>query len=98
MASTGNKKRGSARRGKNVGRYVDPASSGRVTAKHVPTRAEQLEHTPWFARLTFGLGGLGTAMIVLNYLKALPGATSPWYLLIGLISIFSAFFFATKIR
>ena len=96
MASTAKKKR--VHQGKKVGRYVDPASSGRVTPKTKPSRAEILEGSPWFGRATLGLGGIGALLIILNYLKALPGATSPWYLVTGLVGIFAAFFFATKIR
>ena len=40
----------------------------------------------------------GLLVITLNYLDVLPGATSPWYLLIGLVSLFSAFYAATKYR
>lgn len=40
----------------------------------------------------------GLLVIALNYLDVLPGATSPWYLLLGLVSLFSAFYAATKYK
>jgi hypothetical protein len=98
MSSSANKKRTRVHAGKKVGRYVDPATSGRVTPKTTPSRAEQRESSPWYGRATFALGGASTLVVVLNYLKALPGAVSPWYLLAGLVGIFASFFLATKIR
>ena len=87
-----------ATRAKRVGRYVDPATSGRVTPKAKPSTAETIENAAWFGRATLGLGVLGVLLIVLNYLNVLPGATSAWYLLAGLACIFSAFFMATKLK
>jgi len=36
--------------------------------------------------------------VALNYLNEVPGAVSPWYLLVGLVAIFSAFYLATKYK
>jgi hypothetical protein len=38
----------------------------------------------------------GLLVIAFNYLQVLPGATSPWYLVLGLVSLFSAFYAATR--
>jgi len=35
-------------------------------------------------------------VITLNYLAVLPGSTSPWYLALGLVSLFAAFYLATR--
>jgi hypothetical protein len=37
-------------------------------------------------------------IIILNYLGQLPGSVSPWYLVAGLVSMFSAFYLATRFR
>jgi hypothetical protein len=34
---------------------------------------------------------LGVLVLALNYLNALPGAVSAWYLLVGLVLIFTGF-------
>ena len=40
----------------------------------------------------------GVIVITLNYLQVLPGATSSWYLVLGLVSLFGAFYLATRYR
>jgi hypothetical protein len=45
-----------------------------------------------------GLLGAGVVIIAMNYLHALPGAVSSWYLLIGLVAIFGGFFMATRYK
>jgi hypothetical protein len=42
------------------------------------------------------LFAFGLLVIALNYLQVLPGSTSPWYLLVGLGSLFGGFYLATK--
>jgi hypothetical protein len=37
-------------------------------------------------------------IITLNYLQVLPGSTSSWYLVAGLVAMFSAFYLATRYR
>jgi hypothetical protein len=37
-------------------------------------------------------------IIALNYLHALPGSVSSWYLLAGLAAIFAGFFMATRYK
>jgi hypothetical protein len=37
-------------------------------------------------------------VITLNYLQVLPGSTSSWYLVVGLVAMFSAFYLATRYR
>jgi len=40
----------------------------------------------------------GMLFVVLNYLAVLPGSTSVWYLVVGLVAMFSAFYLATRYR
>jgi hypothetical protein len=40
----------------------------------------------------------GVLVITLNYLQVLPGSTSSWYLALGLLSLFGAFYLATRYR
>lgn len=40
----------------------------------------------------------GMLVITLNYLQVLPGSTSSWYLVLGLLSMFSAFYLATRYK
>lgn len=52
----------------------------------------------WYGRVILGLLGAGVVIIAMNYLHALPGAVSSWYLLIGLVAIFGGFFMATRYK
>jgi hypothetical protein len=91
MAKTGQKKRKS----KEMGRYVSAQGRGSYTAPR-PTSSE---HSPrWYGWLLIVLLVLGVLVIILNYLGELPGSVSPWYLVAGLVSMFSAFSLATRYR
>ncbi len=91
MASSGSK----GRKTKSVGRYTAPERSGRYTAPHAP----ESDHSPlWYPWLLIDLLLFGLIVITLNYLSVLPGAVSSWYLLVGLASMFAAFFLATRYR
>ncbi len=41
---------------------------------------------------------VGALVIMLNYFQALPGAASPWYLLVGLVFIMTGFAGATRYK
>lgn len=80
---------------KSVGRYVDPVTRGRVTRR----RPVNADHSPaWFAWVLLDLMLFGILVITFNYLQVLPGATSSWYLALGLVSMFSGFYLATRYR
>jgi hypothetical protein len=80
---------------KTVGRYVPAETRGRVTQR----RPAGAEHSPrWYGWLLLGLLILGMLVITLNYLEVLPGSTSSWYLVVGLVAMFSAFYLATRYR
>lgn len=88
-------KSGSKKVAKTVGRYVDPQARGRITAK----RERNFDHSPrWFGWVLLDLMLFGVLVIILNYLQVLPGSTSPWYLVLGLLSLFGAFYLATRYR
>jgi hypothetical protein len=40
----------------------------------------------------------GMLIILLNYLSVLPGSTSSWYLVVGLVVMFSGFWLATRYK
>jgi hypothetical protein len=80
---------------KTVGRYVSAENRGRVTARR-PVGADHSPH--WYAWLLIDLLIFGMLVITLNYLQVLPGSTSSWYLVMGLVSMFSAFYLATRYR
>ena len=52
----------------------------------------------WVAPTMFGLLGLGTAMIIVNYVDLLPGGTSNWYLLGGLGLVLAGIVTATQLH
>ena len=80
---------------KTVGRYVPPETRGRVTQR----RPTGNDHSPrWYGWLLLGLLVAGMLIITLNYLQVLPGSTSSWYLVVGLVAMFSAFYLATRYR
>jgi hypothetical protein len=80
------------RTSKQMGRYVAPEARGRVTAPR-PVSAQHSPH--WFGWAVLDLLLFGMIVITLNYLQVLPGATSPWYLATGLVSMLVAFYLAT---
>jgi len=63
---------------------------GYVSSKKVSAR--------WVAPTMFGLLGLGTAMIIVNYVDLLPGGTSNWYLLGGLGLVLAGIITATQLH
>jgi LPXTG-motif cell wall-anchored protein len=48
--------------------------------------------------MLLGLLLAGMLIITLNYLAVLPGSTSSWYLVAGLVLMFAAFYMATRYR
>jgi hypothetical protein len=85
----------SHKKNQHVGQYVDPHARGRLTKK---SSNHNQASPPWYGPAILQLLGFGVITITLNYLQVLPGSTSPWYLLIGLVTIFGGFFMATNYR
>jgi hypothetical protein len=79
--------------GARLGRYTSAEDSGRYT----PPIPKAVRRSPtWFGPVVLGCLLLGVLMILLNYLTVLPGAVSIWYLVGGLVLIFSGFLMATR--
>ncbi|MFA5566171.1 MAG: cell division protein CrgA [Acidimicrobiia bacterium] len=74
-----------------------PAASTRYTP---PTPANQKPTftAPWVVPVMFALLGVGIIVIVLNYMGLLPGATSNWYLIVGLAAILGGIVTATQLH
>jgi len=80
---------------KTLGRYVAPEARGRITQR----RNTNTVHSPsWYGWLLIDLMLFGVIVITLNYLEVLPGSTSGWYLVGGLVSVFLGFYLATRYR
>jgi hypothetical protein len=74
--------------GTSTGKYLSAEERGRYTA---PT-PKSVYHSPqWFGPMILIFFLIGVLTLALNYLNALPGATSAWYLLVGLVFIFAGF-------
>jgi hypothetical protein len=74
--------------GAATGKYLSAEDRGRYTA---PT-PKSVHHSPaWYGPMILALFVLGVLVLALNYLNALPGAVSAWYLLVGLVLIFTGF-------
>jgi hypothetical protein len=79
--------------GRSTGRYTPPVASGRYTP---PIPRSKRVSPPWVPVLLLALVLLGMVVIVVNYLKLLPGGASNWYLLAGLGLICGGFVVATQ--
>jgi fatty acid desaturase len=78
---------------RKVGRYTPPETSGRYT-RPVPKTVRRSPR--WYGPLILFMLLFGILMILLNYMTVLPGAVTAWYLVAGLVIIFSAFVMATR--
>jgi len=76
-----------------VGRYTPAEQSGRYTR---PTPTAVRHSSRWFGPLILFLMIFGVLTILLNYLTVLPGSVTIWYLVAGLVIIFTAFMMATR--
>src|SRR5690606_4366392 len=72
-----------------------PGASRRYTPP-VPNSEKLTE--PWVAPTMFTLLGLGSLMIILNYIDILPGGTNNWYLFGGLGLILAGIITATRLH
>ena len=86
--SQGRVTRPAKHQGSSTGKYLSAEERGRYTA---PTPKSVHHSAPWYGPMILVLFLLGVLTLALNYLNALPGATSAWYLLVGLVFIFAGF-------
>jgi VIT1/CCC1 family predicted Fe2+/Mn2+ transporter len=86
-------KGGPTRPTSRVGRYRGPEETGRYTP---PTPRSVRRSSPWLGGAILLAFALGVLVILLNYLSALPGSVSVWYLVAGLVLIFGGFLLATR--
>ena len=56
----------------------------------------QRQSPPWVPVLMFALFIVGSLIILLYYLGAVPGGRSNWYLVVGLFFVLGGLFTATK--
>jgi hypothetical protein len=73
-----------------------PDASSRYTPPSPHT--DQLPSPIWVPILMFTCFALGMLVIFLNYVSLLPGATTNWYLLVGLGLILAGIITATQYR
>ncbi|HEY2429090.1 MAG TPA: cell division protein CrgA [Acidimicrobiales bacterium] len=84
----------------------DTTKAGRVTPKgkpasgrYTPPVPKQVKVSPrWVPVLMAVLLGVGSVLIILNYLSVMPGGASNAYLLVGLALITAGFITATQWR
>jgi len=77
-------------------KQATPTPTGRYTP---PTPKSKKVSPPWVPVLMFVCLGLGTIIILLNYVGLMPGGeANNWYLLIGLGLITAGFLIATQYR
>jgi hypothetical protein len=94
-------KDGDAKTSKRTSKRVTPKSTPAASTRYTPPTAhyEDLPSPMWVPILMFTLFGLGMLTIFLNYVALfLPGATSNWYLLLGLGFILGGIITATQFR
>jgi hypothetical protein len=78
-----------------VGRYTPPEAGGRYT----PPAPRGARSSPrWYGIVILALLLIGVLMILLNYMTALPGAVSIWYLIAGIVAIAVGLVMATRYR
>ena len=78
------------------GRTTPKASA---TGRYTPPTPRSTKVSPkWVPALMFALLGVGFALIICNYVNVLPGGTSNWYLIVGLVLITSGLITATRLH
>jgi hypothetical protein len=82
-----------------------PVSKGRKKAKRRPPPPPKPDpikakgpSPTWYIALMFGLMGLGTLVILLNYMNLMPGGTNNTWLLTGLAGIAGGFAMTLNFR
>ncbi len=81
--------------GASTGKYLTAEERGRYTA---PTPRSEHHSPVWYGPMILVLFLLGLLTLILNYLGALPGAVSSWYLIIGITLIMTGFIALIRYR
>jgi len=92
---------GTDKTSKRTSKRVTPKSTPAASTRYTPPTPhyEDLPSPTWVPVLMFALFALGMLTIFLNYVAILlPGATSNWYLLLGLGFILGGIITATQFR
>ncbi len=77
----------------------EPSHSAEASSRYTPPVSKALQQSPpWLPVVMFALLAVGVLVIIFNYLELLPGATSNWYLLVGLAGILGGIIVATQYR
>lgn len=77
---------------------ADPGHPGVSRRYTPPIPASEKLTEPWVAPVMFTLLGIGSLMIILNYIDILPGGTNNWYLFGGLGFILGGIITATRLH
>ena len=75
-----------------------PVSKGKRSRYTAPAPKNKPSSPMWVPVVMFALLGVGTVVIITNYLGLLPGEQQNRYLLLGLAQITAGFIFATFYR
>jgi hypothetical protein len=92
-------KRRVAGSGRATPKGTKPGEHPDASARYTPPVPKEFKVSPrWVPVMMFALLGIGSVIIIINYLGVLPGGTSNTYLLIGLGLILGAIVTATQWR
>jgi hypothetical protein len=85
--------------GRATPKGTKPGEHPDASARYTPPVPKEFKVSPrWVPVMMFALLGIGSVIIIINYLGVLPGGTSNTYLLIGLGLILGAIVTATQWR
>ena len=91
---------GPSGRAKKPGRVTPAGTTGRgpsPSSRYTPPVPREVKVSPVWVPILMGvLIGVGSALIILNYLDILPGGAKNEYLLVGLAMITAGFITATQ--
>src|ERR1019366_8430332 len=79
------------------GRATPPKETREINKRYTAPIPKSVRHSPvWFGPVLLGLLIVGLLLIVGNYVGILPGGTSNWYLIGGLVGIVIGAMMATQ--
>jgi hypothetical protein len=85
--------------GRTTPKGTRPDDRPEPSTRYTPPIPQEFKVSPrWVPVLMFALLGIGSGLIIINYLGVLPGGTSNSYLLVGLGLILASIITATQWR